>query len=106
MGSPLRDHRRAMAHPKGQVMTKHLSKRAVVNGVNLHYIVAGEGPVVLGMHGWPQNHREYLPLIGELAGQYRFIVPALGGFADSDKPFTGYEPKTIARDMLGLLAAE
>ena len=44
-------------------MTKHVSRRVVVNGVNLHYIVAGEGPVVLGMHGWPQNHREYLPLI-------------------------------------------
>jgi hypothetical protein len=39
-------------------MTKHVSRRAVANGVNLHYIVAGEGPVVLGMHGWPQKHRE------------------------------------------------
>jgi hypothetical protein len=28
-------------------MTDYISKRAVVNGVNLHYIVAGEGPVVL-----------------------------------------------------------
>ena len=44
-------------------MIKHVSKRAVVNGVNLHHIVAGEGPVVLGMHGSPQNHREFLPLI-------------------------------------------
>jgi hypothetical protein len=38
-------------------MTDYISKRAVVNGVNLHYIVAGAGPVALGMHGWPQNHR-------------------------------------------------
>jgi pimeloyl-ACP methyl ester carboxylesterase len=50
-----------------------------VNGVNLHYVVAGEGPVVLGMRGWPQNQREFLPLIEKLAGQYRFIVPDLGG---------------------------
>jgi pimeloyl-ACP methyl ester carboxylesterase len=87
-------------------MTKHVSRRAVVNGVNLYYIVAGEGPVVLGMHGWPQNHREFLPLIDKLAGRYQFIVPDLRGFADSDKPFSGYEPKTIAQDMLELLAAE
>jgi pimeloyl-ACP methyl ester carboxylesterase len=33
-------------------------------------------------------------------------VPDLRGFADSDKPFSGYEPKTIAQDMLELLAAE
>ena len=87
-------------------MTKHVSKRAVVNGVNLHYIIAGEGPVVLGMHGWPQNHREFLPLIDKLADRYRFIVPDLRGYADSDKPFSGYEPKTIAQDMLELLAVE
>jgi pimeloyl-ACP methyl ester carboxylesterase len=87
-------------------MITHVSKRAAVNGVTLHYIVAGEGPVVLGMHGWPQNHREFLPVIEKLAGQYRFIVPDLRGFADSDKPFSGYEPKTIAQDMLELLAAE
>jgi hypothetical protein len=49
-------------------MTDYISKRAVANGVNLHYIVAGEGPVVLSMHGWPQNHREFLPLIRKLAG--------------------------------------
>jgi pimeloyl-ACP methyl ester carboxylesterase len=67
-----------------------------VNGVNLHYVVAGEGPVVLGMRGWPQNHREFLRLIEKLAGQYRFIVPDLRGLADSNKPFSGYEPKTIA----------
>jgi pimeloyl-ACP methyl ester carboxylesterase len=67
-----------------------------VNGVNLHYVVAGEGPVVLGMRGWPQNQREFLPLIEKLAGQYRFIVPDLRGLADSNKPFSGYEPKTIA----------
>ena len=60
-------------------MIKHMSKRTVVNGVNLHYVVAGEGPVVLGMRGWPQNQRESLPLIEKLAGQYRFIVPDLGG---------------------------
>jgi len=87
-------------------MIQHVSKRAAVNGINLHYIVAGEGPVVLGMHGWPQNHREFLPLIDRLADRYRFVVPDLRGFADSDKPFSGYEPKTMARDMIELLAAE
>jgi pimeloyl-ACP methyl ester carboxylesterase len=87
-------------------MNDHMAKTVAVNGVNLRYIMAGRGPFVLGMHGWPQNHREYLPLIDRLADQYRFIVPDLRGFADSDKPYSGYEPKTIARDMLELLAAE
>ena len=76
-------------------MIKHMSKRTVVNGVNLHYVVAGEGPVVLGMRGWPQNQREFLPLIDKLAGQYRFIVPDLRALAHSNKPLSGYEPKTL-----------
>src|ERR1700746_399524 len=58
------------------------------------------------MRGWSQNQREFLPLIEKLAGQYRFIVPDLRGFADSDKPFSGYEPTTMANDMLDLLPVE
>jgi pimeloyl-ACP methyl ester carboxylesterase len=68
-------------------MIKHMSKRTVVNGVNLHYVVAGEGPVVLGMRGWPQNQREFLPLIEKLAGQCRFIVPDLGAWRTATSRF-------------------
>jgi pimeloyl-ACP methyl ester carboxylesterase len=81
-------------------------KRAKTNGVTLHYVTAGRGATVLCLHGWPQNHREFLPIIERLADKFAFIAPDLRGFADSDKPFDGYEPKTIAQDMLGLLEAE
>jgi len=58
------------------------------------------------MHGWPQNHREFLPVIAGFHDVYTFIAPDLRGFADSDKPYNGYEPKTIAADMLALLELE
>ncbi|MEM5383091.1 alpha/beta hydrolase [Paraburkholderia phymatum] len=89
-------------------MEKLTSKRAKVNGVTLHYVTAGNpsGPVVLAMHGWPQNHREFIPIIDALGKEYRFIAPDLRGYADSDKPFSGYEPKTIAQDMIELLEVE
>jgi pimeloyl-ACP methyl ester carboxylesterase len=93
-----------------QTEIKHMvdltHKRAVVNGVRLHYVVAGQGPVVLCMHGWPQNHREFLPVIERLSARFTFIAPDLRGFADSDKPYDGYEPIIIAKDMLALLEAE
>jgi pimeloyl-ACP methyl ester carboxylesterase len=91
---------------KEEEMIELAHKRATVNGVSLHYVMVGNGPVVLCMHGWPQNHREFLPVIEHLADRYTFIAPDLRGFADSDKPYDGYEPKTIAQDMLALLAAE
>ena len=87
-------------------MTALTHKRAKVNGVTLHYVVAGSGPVVLCMHGWPQNHREFLPIIDAHAERYTFIAPDLRGYADSDKPVDGYEPLTIAADMLALLDVE
>ncbi|GAA4998595.1 alpha/beta fold hydrolase [Actinopolymorpha pittospori] len=80
--------------------------RAETNGVSLHYVTAGSGPTVMCLHGWPENHREYLYIIERLAHKYRFIAPDLRGFADSEKPFSGYEPKTIAADLLGLLDVE
>src|SRR5215475_14102246 len=81
-------------------------KRANTNGITLHYVMAGRGPVVLCVHGWPQNHREFLPVMERLSDRFTFIAPDLRGYADSDKPYDGYEPKTIAQDMLGLLKAE
>ena len=87
-------------------MTSLTHKRAKVNGVTLHYVTAGRGPTVLCMHRWPQNHREFLPVIENLADEYAFIAPDLRGYADSDKPYDGYEPKTIAQDMLALLRVE
>ncbi len=81
-------------------------ERVETNGVRLHYVTAGSGPVVLCLHGWPETHREYLPIIERLGHRYRFIAPDLRGFADSDKPFSGYEPMTIAQDMIGLLTSE
>ena len=87
-------------------MTALTHKRAKVNGVTLHYAVAGAGPVVLCMHGWPQNHREFLPVIDGLTDRYTFIAPDLRGYADSEKPLDGYDPLTIAADMLALLDVE
>jgi hypothetical protein len=92
------------APAKNSVQLTH--KRAKTNDVTLHYVTAGRGPTVLCMHGWPQNHSEFLPVIERLADSYTFIAPDLRGYADSDKPYDGYELKTIAQDMLGVLEAE
>lgn len=94
----------ATAGTKSTLTLTH--KRVMTSGISLHYVTVGRGPAVLCMHGWPQNHREFLPVIERLSDRYTFIAPDLRGFADSDKPVDGYEPKTIAQDMLGLLKSE
>lgn len=83
-------------------------KRAFVNGVNLHYVTVGNGPIVLCLHGWPQNHREFQPIFEAFADCYRFIAPDLRGYADSDKPYapSDYLPATIAQDLVELADLE
>lgn len=87
-------------------MVQMTSKRKLVNGVTLHYVTVGAGPAVLCLHGWPQNHREFVPIFEAFANRYSFIAPDLRGYADSDKPYSDYMPGTIAQDMLELADAE
>lgn len=63
----------------------------------------GEQAVLL-LHGWPQNHREWLPMIGHLEqSKFDFILPDLPGFGDSIKPMSGYDVKAQADVLLEVL---
>ena len=63
------------------------SRFACVDGVRLHYLDEGEGPIVWMMHGmpiWSYLYRKLIPPLVQ-AG-YRCFVPDLMGFGLSDKP--------------------
>jgi haloalkane dehalogenase len=60
---------------------------AQVGDLRLHYVDAGEGPVVLFLHGeptWSYLWRKVIPPVRD-AG-FRCIAPDLPGFGRSDKP--------------------
>jgi pimeloyl-ACP methyl ester carboxylesterase len=75
---------------------------ASVNGVRLHYLIAGKGDPVILMHGYAETSRMWRPLIAELAKTHAVIAPDLRGFGQSSKPNTGYEKKTMAQDIHAL----
>jgi haloalkane dehalogenase len=59
----------------------------VSEGLQMHYIAEGEGPVVVLLHGepsWAYLYRKMIP--GLVASRLRVIVPDLIGFGKSDKP--------------------
>lgn len=63
------------------------SRFVTVDGVRLHYLDEGEGPVVWMMHGMPTWSYLYRKLIPPLVqAGYRCFVPDLMGFGLSDKP--------------------
>lgn len=76
-----------------------------VNGVRLHYLMAGKGDPVLLLHGYAQTGHMWLPLIPELAKTHTVIAPDLRGFGGSGKPEIGYDKKTMAQDVHALAAS-
>jgi pimeloyl-ACP methyl ester carboxylesterase len=72
------------------------SKFAEVEGVKFHYLTAGQGPVVILLHGYAENSLMWRPLIPKLADRFSVIAPDLPGIGESSIPQTGLDLKTAA----------
>ncbi len=62
------------------------SRTASIDGVQLHYLIAGSGPVVLLLHGYTQTSQMWRPIIPLLAEKFTVIAPDLPGIGDSSIP--------------------
>src|SRR5215204_1111740 len=72
---------------------------ASVNGIQLHYVMGGQGDPVVLLHGWPETWYAWRHIMSALAQNYTVIAPDLRGLGDSSKPPTGYDGKTVAEDI-------
>jgi len=73
-----------------------MSHTAKVNGIRLHYLMAGHGPTVILLHGYTQTSHMWKPIIPVLAEKFTVIAPDLPGIGDSDIPANGIDMKTAA----------
>src|SRR6201994_4183333 len=76
------------------------------NGTRFHAAEAGDGPLVLLLHGFPEfwwTWRHQLAVLPE-AG-FRAVAVDLRGYGGSDKPPRGYDLITAAADAAGLVRA-
>jgi pimeloyl-ACP methyl ester carboxylesterase len=73
--------------------------------VTIHVRVGGSGPAAVLLHGYGDTGDMWAPLAAELAGNHTVIVPDLRGLGLSSKPASGYDKKTQARDVAGVLDA-
>ena len=86
-------------------------KRVNLAGVNVHYAQAGEGPVVLLVHGLGTSSVTWGHNIEPIAAAgYTVLAPDLPGYGDSDKPrWLSYSPEAGARlihDFLDALGVD
>ena len=78
------------------------------NGIRLHCAVAGEGPLVVLLHGFPEFWYSWRHQIPPLARRgFQVVAPDLRGYNDSDKPagVDAYRMSVLVEDVAGLIRA-
>jgi pimeloyl-ACP methyl ester carboxylesterase len=76
-----------------------------VNGTTIHVRHGGKGPAVVLLHGYGETGDMWVPLAADLARDHTVIVPDLRGLGLSAKPASGFDKKTQAGDIAGVLDA-
>src|SRR5437879_3857117 len=79
------------------------SRFANVNGVRLHYLIAGTGDPVVLLHGYAQTSHMWRPLMAQLANTHTVIAPDLRGAGQSSTPAGGYTKAEMAQDIHALV---
>uniref|UniRef100_A0A8H7NHA0 AB hydrolase-1 domain-containing protein n=1 Tax=Bionectria ochroleuca TaxID=29856 RepID=A0A8H7NHA0_BIOOC len=79
----------------------------VQNGdVKIHYKVAGQGPLLVLLHGFPDNANTFSKQAAYFAKSHRVVCPTLRGYPPSDIPEVGdtsYALSTVIGDIIAIL---
>ncbi|MCH8062245.1 MAG: alpha/beta fold hydrolase, partial [Chloroflexi bacterium] len=81
------------------------SRYITVDGIRIHYVVAGEGRPVMLIHGLGASVVTWRDNIAALSQSHRVYAIDLPGHGDSAKPDIGYEPDAIV-ECIGKLVDE
>ena len=78
---------------------------ATVNGVRLHYVSAGSGPLILFVHGFPEFWYAWKTQLEEFARDRHAVAPDMRGYNLSEKPpeLKAYRPKLLVEDLRALI---
>jgi pimeloyl-ACP methyl ester carboxylesterase len=79
------------------------SEFARINGIGMHFVAMGEGPVLILLHGWPQTWFAWRGVMPCLASRFRVVAPDLRGTGLSERTQSGYDKRTIAEDIHALI---
>ncbi len=79
-------------------------RTVTVGELDLHVVEVGEGEPVVLVHGFPQHWWMWRRLMGELSAQgFRAIAYDQRGMGGSTITAAGYDKRTLAGDLAGLL---
>ncbi len=83
-------------------------KRIVTAGAEIAVAVAGKGPPLLLLHGYPQTHVMWHKVAPRLAERFTVVLPDLRGYGASSKPASderhlAYSKRVMAQDMVEVM---
>src|SRR5271165_5933924 len=81
---------------------------ATANGIHIHYVEQGSGPLVLLCHGFPEGWYSWRDQLGALAAAgYRAVAPDMRGYGRTEAPpeIASYSILDIVGDAVGLVGA-
>jgi pimeloyl-ACP methyl ester carboxylesterase len=85
--------------------TSFKTQEIATNGATIHVRFGGQGPAVVLLHGYGETGDMWAPMAADLACNYTVVVPDLRGLGLSSKPASGFDKKTQAGDVAGVLDA-
>jgi pimeloyl-ACP methyl ester carboxylesterase len=76
-----------------------------VNGIRIHYVSAGEGPLMLLLHGFPEFWYSWRHQIPVFSKNFRVVAPDMRGYNKTDKPpkIEDYSATNLISDVAGLI---
>ncbi|NJN16619.1 MAG: alpha/beta hydrolase [Oscillochloris sp.] len=76
-----------------------------INNIRMHCAVAGDGQLVLLLHGFPEFWYSWRHQIAALAPHVFVAAPDQRGYNETDRPGWGYSIDVLVADVLELIAA-
>jgi len=75
------------------------------NNIRMHYVTAGDGPLMVMLHGFPEFWYSWRHQIPVMAERYRVVAPDMRGYNQTEKPVGvgHYRLGALMEDIQGLI---
>jgi pimeloyl-ACP methyl ester carboxylesterase len=76
-----------------------------VNGIRMHYVTMGHGPLIVLLHGFPEFWYSWRHQISSLSKQFKVVAPDMRGYGETEKPVKvdAYKIEKIVKDIVELV---